>query len=128
MVMNVVNQETRGLGSVLVDVEELKERVKQNRDQHRAAFVAAMDGYKALAIDLLEEHIGRIKDNAPERVSVSLAMPEDHTEDYDRVLEMLTWTLDAQLELTEHEFSEYVLDQWGWQREFATTAAMYSQS
>ena len=65
-----------------------------------------MIGYKAKAIELLNEHIERIKANAPEMVSVHLAMPSDHSDEYDRVIEMLLWSQDDQLELTDIEFSE----------------------
>lgn len=85
-----------------------------------------MDGYRDKVIEILEDHIDRIKANAPERVSVSLPMPEDHTEDYDRVLAQLAWSLDDELELNEQEFNTYVRDQWGWRDAFAQTYAMYT--
>jgi hypothetical protein len=63
-----------------------------------------------------------------EKVFVQLPMPEDHSRDYERVIEMLEWSQDETLELDESEFSTYVLDQWGWQEGFAQTYAMYSGS
>ncbi len=118
----------RGLKTVLVDKAQLIETVKENRADHREGFDEAMIGYKAKAIELLNEHIERIKANAPEMVSVHLAMPSDHSAEYDRVIEMLLWSQDDQLELSDIEFSEYVMDEWGWKQEWTASNAMYSQS
>lgn len=120
--------EYRGLSEVLLSKELLLGQVKANYASHRQKFEEAMVGYKAKAIGLLEEHIQRIKDNAPEKVFVQLPMPEDHSRDYERVIEMLEWSKDEELELNEQDFATYVLDQWGWQEGFAQTYAMYSES
>jgi hypothetical protein len=120
--------EYRGLTTVLLDKADLLEKVNINYAKHRTRFEDAMVGYKLKAIELLEEHVQRIKDNAPEKVFVQLPMPEDHSRDYERVIEMLEWSQDETLELDESEFSTYVLDQWGWQEGFAQTYAMYSGS
>ncbi len=123
---NVRMNEYRGLTEVLLDKADLLEKVTINHAKHRARFEEAMEGYKTKAIGLLYDHIERIKDNAPEKVFVQLPMPEDHSADYERVIEMLEWSKDDELELNEQEFSTYVLDQWGWQETFSQTYAMYS--
>ncbi len=120
--------EYRGLDTVLLDKTELLEKVAVNYTKHRAKFEEAMAGYKIKAINILEDHITLIMDNAPEKVFVQLPMPEDHSADYERVIEMLEWSKDDELELNESEFSTYVLDQWGWQEGFSQTYAMYSGS
>jgi hypothetical protein len=61
-------------------------------------------------------------------VIVNLPYPVDHTEDYDRVVEQLEWSLDDTLELNEQEFNTYVRDQWGWKQAFQETHTMYSSS
>lgn len=121
-----MSERLRGLTTVRVPKARVLEQVKANRDQHRAKFEEAMEGYKQKSIELLEEHIERIKDNAPERVQVSLPLPEDHTDDYDRVIEQLDWSLDDELELNEQEFNTYIRDQWGWKEAFAQTWTMYA--
>jgi hypothetical protein len=99
-----------------------------NRETHRDKFEEAMEGYKQRAIELLEEHIDRIKNNDPEKVLVSLPLPEDHTEEYDRVIHQLQWSLDDELVLDEQEFNTYVRDQWGWRETFAQTYALYTST
>ena len=118
----------RGLTEVRVNKEDLLTRMRANRADHRTEFEEAMEGYKRKAIQLLEEHIDRIKDNAPERVIVNLPYPVDHTEDYDIAIDQLEWSEDDEIELTQNEFNTYVRDQWGWKEAFQETHTMYSAS
>ena len=102
--------------------------VQKNHTEHRQKFEEAVAGYKVKAIEILEDHIRRIMANAPEQVVVTLPWPEDHSADYERVIEQLKWSKDTHQLLSEQEFSTYVLDQWGWQKGFSQTYAMYSGS
>lgn len=106
--------------------ESLLKFLSENRSEHRAIFEEAVEGYKKKAVELLEQHIARIKKSSLERVSVSIPVPVDHTRDYDRVISMIENTEDDVIELEEHEYAQYVLDDWAWQREFLTTNSAYS--
>ncbi len=121
-------KEYRGLDTVLLSKGDLLEKVQHNYASHRQKFEEAVNGYRDKAVQLLQDHVERILANAPEQVVVSLPWPEDHSEDYERVIEMLEWSEDDELELNEHQFATYVLDQWGWQAGFSETYAMYSGS
>lgn len=100
--------------------------LRDNRKEHRDIFEEAVEGYKKKAVELLEAHIARIKKSSLERVSVSIPVPVDHTRDYDRVISMIENTEDDVIELEEHEYAQYVLDDWAWQREFLSTNSAYS--
>lgn len=112
--------------AVTVKRETLVEKVKANRDEHRAIFEEAIEGYRKRAIELLDSQIENLKAGKRERVQISLPYPTDHTDDYDRVLAMLDMHTEAKIEIPEHYFRQYVLDDWAWQREFLTTSANYS--
>jgi hypothetical protein len=122
-----VDNDLRGLAAVRVNKAQTLATLNDNRENHRARFEEAMEGYKQRSIELLEEHIERIRNNDPEQVIVSLPLPEDHTDDYDRVIEQLEWSLDDELELDEQEFNMYIRDQWGWKTSFGQTYAMYTE-
>lgn len=111
---------------IRVNKKDLIAKLTENRATHHAAFEEAMAGYKTRAIELLEEHIERIKAKAPERVMVNLPMPQDHTDDYDRVIDMLDWSQDDDVWVNAHEFSTYVNDEWFWKEEVTATNALYS--
>lgn len=113
---------------VTVKKADLVKVVSDNRAEHRQIFEEAVEGYKKRAIELLEGHIERIREGKIERVAVSLPVPEDHTADYDRVLKMLDMSVDDDVTLDETAFAEYVMDDWGWQRQFLTSSSAYSAS
>ena len=61
-------------------------------------------------------------------LNFNLPKPENHLEDYDRVLDLLKMTLDEELELREHEFNCYIRDQWDWTGRFKNISATYTAS
>ena len=122
-----MNEQAR-LDRIRVDKDDLIGTIETNLAGHRTLFLEAMEGYKRKAIMMLEVHIERIKENAPERVMVSLPMPEDHSDDYERALEMLRWSLDDELWLDAHQFDCYVRDQWGWRDQFTASVTPYLES
>lgn len=113
---------------VTVKKADLVKVVTDNRAEHRQIFEEAVEGYKKRAVELLEAHIERIKNGKLERVAVSLPVPQDHTADYDRVLKMLDMSVDDTVTLDDGAFAEYVMDDWGWQRQFLTDSSAYSAS
>lgn len=114
------------MDKVTVRKEDLTKAVQANRDEHRKIFEEAVEGYKKRAIELLEQHIDRIKKGRVERITVSMPVPEDHTHDYDRVLKMLNMSTATEVELDEHRFAQYVMDDWAWQRQFLTDSSAFS--
>ena len=112
--------------TVTVEKSELIKRVEKNRHDHRKIFEEAVEGYKKEAVKLLERHIKKILGGGLERVYISLPEPEDHTADYDRVLEMLKMHIDEAVDIDEESFASYVMDDWSWKRQFLQTNAAYS--
>ena len=56
---------------------------------------------------------------------IGLPEPEDHTDDYDRVIMMAHMSVDDTITLSEDEFAMYVMDQWRWKQDFAETTLRY---
>jgi hypothetical protein len=63
----------------------------------------------------------------PQR-SLPLPIPEEHTRDFDRVIEMMEWTLNDEVELHESEFDQYVRNEWNWARSFLANTGSYLSS
>ena len=112
---------------VTVKKAELRDVVEENRSNHQAMFDEAVEGYRQRAVELLDEHINRIKKGKIEEVFVRLPKPEDHTHDYDRVLMMIEMEVDDQITLTASEFENYVMDYWPWKQEFLATTQFYTE-
>ncbi len=75
----------------------------------------------------LETMLGDAKAGRRIRRAVKLPEPSDHTRDYERVILMLELAEAERITLSEVEFSQYVLDEWGWREDFLSTSAAYSR-
>jgi hypothetical protein len=77
-------------------------------------------------IETLETRLRLARDG--KRIEQYLGLPEpvDHTRDYDRVISMLKMDLAKTVELSESDYSQYVLDDWEWKRQFLGTNRAYS--
>lgn len=106
-------------------VAELLTALKANREAHRAEFEKAMSGYEVEATEQLQAMIEKVKAGKRPNVYITLAMPQDHTKDYDRVIRMLEMSVEDTLVLSEHEFAMYVQDDWQWKGQFTTTNSVY---
>ena len=110
----------------------LQARITENREAHRALFLKAHAGFRDELEARLEEFLEEVRrgekvDAAKLFTIARLPIPEDRTGDYDAVLDMLAMSTDAQIELAEHEFRQYVRDEWGWKQQWLASAAMYTQ-
>ena len=100
--------------SVKVEQGRLIDIMKQNRDQHRALFLKAQEGFRARVIEELDQMLEDARDGREVRILVGLEAQEDHTDDYDRVIGMLEMSVDAVVELDVASYEHYVRDRWSW--------------
>jgi hypothetical protein len=110
----------------LIKKADLLKVIQKNREAHRRIFLEAVEGYKAEALRMLEERVRMIKSGKVVNITVVLPVPEDHTQDYDRVIKMIEMDTSKTIELQEDEFAQYVMDDWQWKRQWATTNALYT--
>jgi len=104
--------------TVVVDKKELLSTLKKNRDNYRAMFEEALIGYRKLVIEKLDKAIQDAKTGKKIKTYFRIEEPVAQTPDYDRAISMLEWSLDDKIELTEHEFAQYVTDNWQWKMNF----------
>lgn len=121
--------------------EELLERMKTNRDTHALAYKQALVGYflevaeqakdiasKARKLSKEAEEAAKA-DDAPDHTrhmwSVDATRPEDHTADYDRVIDMFELAKTELITLNEQQFAQYVRDEWEWKTRVLTANAFY---
>lgn len=117
--------ELRGLSTVRMAKDTLLERIKANRDEHRKIYEEAMEGWKRSVIEALDTAYKDALEGKAYNVVFRLEQPQDHTDEYDTVIELITASLDDEFELEYHEFANFVLDKWGWQHAFLGMASSY---
>src|SRR5882672_9749970 len=78
-----------------VDKKTLLGILHKNRATHREIFEEAVEGYRKMAVNTLEEHITRIKSKkGVSQVYVHLTQPMDRTRDYDHIIGLLEMSVD----------------------------------
>jgi hypothetical protein len=108
------------------DKQKLLEVLRANRESHRKIFLEACTGYLKKAIELLEQKLASAKRGERITMHFSLQQPIDQTKEYDRAIRMLEMSTNAIVELEEHDFQQYVMDDWAWKGQFLTSNSAYS--
>jgi hypothetical protein len=114
--------------TIKVDKDQLIKTLKKNRKKHREMFLKAQDVYRVKMIEELDRALDEAKNGGTIRRAFSLPVPEDHTEDFDTIVQMLEWDKGKSVELTQSEFRTYVENEWGWQHSFAANTGSYLAS
>lgn len=112
--------------TIKVKKNDLIAIIEKNRDEHRGIFEQALIGYRAFVAQKLEEKIERLKEGKTIEESFRFIVPQDHTDDYNRVIDMLKMDLNEEVELLETQYRCYVDNDWDWVRNFAVTNSGYT--
>jgi len=113
--------------TVTVKKAELLAALVKNRDGHRADFIEAQTGFREAVIAELDKMLADARERKAIKLVVSLPTPEDHTKDYERVIRMLEMSTADEIQISEQQFSQYVLNEWGWIQKFTTTNSLYKK-
>lgn len=111
--------------TVKVRREELLEKLKENRTNHRAVFERAIVVFKKKVVEELEDHLERAKKGERVPRHSQLTQPMDQTREYDQAIAMLEMSVDDEISITSSEFRCFVLDMWSWKGQFATSNRNY---
>lgn len=113
------------MNSVTVKKAELLATLQENRASHRETFEKAQVIYREQMISELDRAITEAREGRAIKRAFALPVPEDHTDDFDTVIQMLRWEVEDEVELQYQEFRQYVLNEWGWARTFAANTQSY---
>jgi hypothetical protein len=96
--------------TVTVKKSDLIKKIKENKEAHLKDYAEAVEAYKKEAqrqISLQQEALNAGKMN----IGISLTAPVNKAEEYDKILTMFEWEINKEVELSQGEFNEYVLDE-----------------
>lgn len=118
------------MDTVKVNKAQLIAKITEERDKHKALYDEAVEVYKerfvAEAQRYAEEAVKRAARGKAFTMFNWLPVPEEHTEDFDRALQMLEWELGDEVVLDESDFRTLVQNQWGWMRNFTASTMSYT--
>lgn len=134
--------------AIKANKDRLLKQLQENREKHSKEFVESWEGYRDRALQKLvnlklkaassfDKKIEELKslspgdaaefsDHVPVNASIGLAVPVDHTREYERAVAHLEWELDAEVLVSENDFNRFVLDEWDWQGVFKATHKSYT--
>lgn len=116
-----------GETEVEVRTAELLKKIIANRDTHRAEFEKAWEGYKKVVTAWFEKRLEDLKAGHDfYTVMYRDPIPQDHTDDYNRIIAMLEMETREVIKISEAQFANYVLDDWAWSQAFTTSNAVYA--
>lgn len=114
--------------TIKVAPSQLKETLVKNRDIHEKEYKEALVDYRKKAEELLENVLEKIRNGEEFNFNkiIDLPKPFNALQQYDLAIEMCDWSL-TDIELTQQEFNQYVLDRWGWTDSFTQIKAAYTR-
>lgn len=113
---------------VKISKVKLLDKLKENRKDHRVIFEEALEGWKARVIGVLDCACREAREGRKYKTHFNLPIPNDHTADYDEIIERVEWHEEEFIELDVIEFNRYVRDNWDWMPDFIGLASSYSSS
>jgi hypothetical protein len=113
--------------TVTVNRDELLAKITANRAQHRAVFEKALKAYRARVLEILEQRIARIRKGKEIDLYFNLPVPQDHTDDYDAVIDMLGMHQSTDIEIKADDYACFVRDDWSWKREWMASTMAYTE-
>lgn len=111
--------------TITVNKADLANTLSANREAHAAAFQIAIEKYRERLIQELNDRLDLVKAGKDIDLYFRLPVPEEHTADFDMAIQMLRWDTGDTIALTEGQFSEYVMNNWGWAKTFAGNTMSY---
>jgi hypothetical protein len=113
---------------VKVKKDRLMLILHRNREKHRSVFEKTIAKYREELIRHLDFALESARNGKKIITNVKLIQPQDHTDDYDRVIGMLDMSVDDEIVIDGTQYQQFILDQWEWSKQFSSTSASYSGS
>lgn len=112
---------------ITVKKEDLINELKKNRDAHQEEYNNAYVGYKQLCIEALEEKLATVNEDEDFDMYFNEVSnpPDDHTQDYQNVIDILEIGEDDTIKLGVNDYMKYYKNNWEWRRSWGMSNATY---
>ena len=111
---------------VRVKTADLIQKLEVNFNRHKDDLQESKELYAKKARKLLSGKIKMLKEGKVVSLRFDISPPDDHTEDYERAIEMLRMCQDETIHITSSQFAAYVQDRWTWKDSFNLQKMSYS--
>jgi hypothetical protein len=112
-----------------VQISELVETLKKNRDAHVEIVEEAQSAFRKLAIEKLDLMLQDAKSGKGIKTRLGLDVPSVHTDAFDNAIGLMEMTMRAGetiIEIDAGEYERFIRNNWEWTNEFVTSNRRYS--
>lgn len=118
------------MDKIVIKKERLKAQIEHNRTQHARMYAEAELGYRVVLSAKLKEVLAGLDKEGPlpnmSRIVRDIEAPVNYTKQYDRVLEMISYSAEETIELDSQDFARFVQDDWEWKGDWLHKNSSYS--
>lgn len=109
---------------------ELVTKIKEELEEHKKKYAAALNGWMEQMHSAAEKVIQRVSDGTltafPKEFRNLMEIPSLHVDDYEAALRMLEMSVEDEITLEPEDFDQLVLGNWQWKERWEATNALYS--
>ena len=104
------------MDKVTVTKEALLAALNVNLNIHVKDYAEMLEQRRNSTLQALNDEVGLIMSNPAHQPAKStyFAMPEDHTQEYKKAIKMTEMSIYTEIELTERQFDQLIMDNWSW--------------
>jgi hypothetical protein len=115
---------------ITVRKSDLHQALETNMAEHHDTYVTAMQVYEVKVREWFEENLALIQRGQMHKVQLRCPypVPEEHTDDYQRAIDMLQWDQGDTIVLSEADFITFINNEWGWHRSFLANTTSYLEA
>jgi hypothetical protein len=113
--------------NVSVKKEELLKILESNKNNHHESYEIAVEKWRSGVRKELDKFSKKLDDKKSGvfQIFISLPVPEEHIDDYDRTIRMVKLDTRDILVLEEEDARHYLEDEWNWSRSFLSNTMSY---
>jgi histidyl-tRNA synthetase len=97
--------------TIKVDKQKLIDKIKENKANHIKEYDEAVKAFKEEAQKRIAELSENLAAGKFDKMKLSMTVPENRSEEYDKLVTQFEWELDKEVELSQGEFNEYIHDE-----------------
>ncbi len=112
----------------MFNTKEILEKLRVNREEHIKIVREAQKGLRDRWRKMLTGALEDLDEGDPVEPSLHLTIPSNHTDDFDRAIQMFEMITDEEVSLREESFQAYVRNEWHWRQQFLMSNMAYSES
>lgn len=126
VIPTAVNNKGEMVMNVTMQKDKLMAILEKNREEHIKLYNEAVEKYHEVVrvkLKAVTKHFDKTKEL--DISDLHIEVPRSFEDQYTEAIEMLKHTTLAEIELSQSEFRQYVMDKWSWMNQFAASNARY---